>query len=242
MAWTQLPTDYTDATWSGSKKYNLINNDDGTVSLQDVTVYTNKEKSFFGSKDANQMNEGINVIMAALENSTDLYTDFQNYFTTQKKLFENEGDTVISDLQTEANSDYVSWQSFLTALKATTESDLSTIESNYSLRMDTFQDIQRGEFTSWFSGIKGQLSTDAAGNLQNEIDTLNDKVDGFITRTTTFSADGQTITEVWGDYKRITVFSADGKTITETLYNGDTLTKTKITTFENDGTIKEVLQ
>ena len=49
MAWTLLPTNYTDAVWDGMKKYNQINNPDGTISLQDVTVYTNKENSFFGS-------------------------------------------------------------------------------------------------------------------------------------------------------------------------------------------------
>ena len=63
MNWSRLPTDYTDAVWDGKKKYNLIQNDDGTISLEDVTNYTNLEKSFFGAKDANQMNEGINAIM-----------------------------------------------------------------------------------------------------------------------------------------------------------------------------------
>ncbi len=63
MNWSRLPTDYTDAIWNGKKKYNLIQNDDGTISLEDVTNYTNLEKSFFGAKDANQMNEGINAIM-----------------------------------------------------------------------------------------------------------------------------------------------------------------------------------
>lgn len=63
MNWSRLPTDYTDAVWDGKKKYNLIQNDDGTISLEDVTNYTNLEKSFFGAKDANQMNAAINAIM-----------------------------------------------------------------------------------------------------------------------------------------------------------------------------------
>ena len=41
MNWSRLPTDYTDAVWDGKKKYNLIQNDDGTISLEDVTNYTN---------------------------------------------------------------------------------------------------------------------------------------------------------------------------------------------------------
>ena len=63
MAWTPLPTNYTDAVWEGLKKYNLINNPDGTISLQDLTVYIGKENSFFGAKDANRMNEAINALM-----------------------------------------------------------------------------------------------------------------------------------------------------------------------------------
>ena len=83
-----LPTDYTDAVWSGLKKYSQIDNSDGTVSFQDVTVYSGKEKSFFGAKDANQMNEALNTIMSMVENGTNLYEAFQTYFATQKTLFE----------------------------------------------------------------------------------------------------------------------------------------------------------
>lgn len=63
MAWTNLPTNYTDATWSGLRRYLMVNNEDGTVSFQDVTVYSNKETSFFGAKDANSMNEALNTIV-----------------------------------------------------------------------------------------------------------------------------------------------------------------------------------
>ena len=63
MAWTNLPTNYTDAVWSGLKRYLMVNNEDGTVSFQDVTVYSNKEHSFFGAKDANRMNEALNTIV-----------------------------------------------------------------------------------------------------------------------------------------------------------------------------------
>lgn len=63
MVWTLLPVNYTNAVWSGLKKYNLITNPDDTVSLQDVTVYSNKETSFFGANDANLINGAINTLM-----------------------------------------------------------------------------------------------------------------------------------------------------------------------------------
>lgn len=67
MVWKDLPTNYTDAVWDGLKKYKQINNSDGTISFEDVTEYTNKENSFFGAKDANQMNETLNSIYSAVD-------------------------------------------------------------------------------------------------------------------------------------------------------------------------------
>ena len=40
MSWELLPVNYTDAVWSGLKRYNTITNEDGTVSFQDVTAYS----------------------------------------------------------------------------------------------------------------------------------------------------------------------------------------------------------
>ena len=33
MAWKLLPTDYTDAVWSGLKRYTQVDNSDGTVTM-----------------------------------------------------------------------------------------------------------------------------------------------------------------------------------------------------------------
>ena len=39
----------------------------------------------------------------------------------------------------------------------------------------------KAAFSAWFANVKNQLSTDAAGNLQNEIDNLQKwKIDGEI--------------------------------------------------------------
>lgn len=63
MAFIPLKTNYKDAIWTGRKKYNQINNDDGTISFEDVTSYSQKEDSFFGAQDANRMNSTMNDIM-----------------------------------------------------------------------------------------------------------------------------------------------------------------------------------
>lgn len=176
MAWQTLPTDYTDVVWDGLKKYNQIDNSDGTVSFQDVTVYTNKEKSFFGAKDANRMNEALNYIMSMLENGTNLYEEFVTYFADQKQLFESAGDDVIEDVRARTNSQYDAYVTYLTSLKQQTDDSLTEIEKSYAQRMTSYESEQKSSFDTWFASIKGQLSEDAAGNLQNQTTELDERL------------------------------------------------------------------
>lgn len=165
MAFELLPVNYTDAVWSGLKRYNLINNEDGTVSFQDVTAYSNKESSFFGAKDANRMNEALNTIMSMVENGTDLYTAFQNYFASQKEAFEATADNTQSGFNTYVND-----------LKAEGDETIESIKTDYRNEIEAFENNQEGVFNTWFNLIKGQLSEDAAGNLQNQVNNVSDRL------------------------------------------------------------------
>lgn len=228
MAWELLPVNYTDATWSGLKKYTEVQNSDGTVSFQDVTVYSNKENSFFGAKEANRMNEALNTLMSMVENGTDLYTAFQNYFTTQKSLFEDTADATQED-----------FTAYVEGLEAQGDSIIQTIKTDYSKEIADFETQQEQLFNTWFEFVKNQLGEDVAGNLQNQIDSLDVKTDGFDPRKTVFSADGQTITETYGNKKIETNFVSADK-IVQKLYEGELLTLTKTITFSGDGlTINE---
>lgn len=164
MAWQMLPTDYTDAVWAGLKRYTEITNDDGTVSFQDVTQYSNRDNSFFGAQDANRMNEALNTIMSMVENGTDLYTDFQNYFTTQKAAFKEEADSINAD-----------FNAYVEDLEAQGDSIIQTIQTDYKTQIETFEDTQEQVFNIWFDMIKGQLSDDVAGNLQNQITDVSER-------------------------------------------------------------------
>ena len=147
MAWELLRVDYTDASWTGLKKYNQISNHDGTVSFQDVTQYSNLDNSFYGARDANRVNEAINTIMSMIEGNNDLYTAFQNYFNTQKSQFRSRGDASISE-----------------------------IENTYRTHMNDYEREQVEAFTTWFNGIKNQLSGNAVGNLQNQVNEVDDRL------------------------------------------------------------------
>jgi hypothetical protein len=154
MAWELLPVDYTDAVWAGLKRYNQINNEDGSVSFQDITAYTGKEESFFGAKDANRMNEALNTIMSMVENGTDLYTAFQNYFAEQKTLFEQEADSKATEFDNYTNN----------------------LEQEYKTSMAAFESQQQQIYNAWFQAMKDQLSKDAAGNLQNQCTELDERL------------------------------------------------------------------
>lgn len=154
MAWELLPVDYTDAVWAGLKRYNQINNEDGSVSFQDITSYTGKEKSFFGAKDANRMNEALNTVMSMVENGTDLYTAFQNYFAEQKTLFEQEADSKATEFDNYTDN----------------------LEQEYKASMAAFESQQQQIYNAWFQAMKDQLSKDAAGNLQNQCTELDERL------------------------------------------------------------------
>lgn len=237
MAWTLLNTNYTDAAWTGLKKYSQINNDDGTVSFQDVTTYTNKENSFFGAKDANAMNEALNRLMSMVENGTDLYESFTNYFNDQKTKFEdnassitvayqNDLDDAKTDYNTKAKSLYDEYNTYITNLKSESDSSLSDIETGYKSRMDAYETQQQKDFNTWFSSVKGQFSGDIAGNLVNGLNNLDARefnhYYGLVDKTTDISTqdDGsKKITETGDDVTAVTTFATTdtGKVITTVL-------------------------
>ena len=53
MSFELLPTDYKDISYAGNRKYKKIDNEDGTISFQDMTVYENRDKVFFGAMTGN---------------------------------------------------------------------------------------------------------------------------------------------------------------------------------------------
>ena len=231
MGWKRLSTDYKDISWSGLKKYTQIDNDDGTISFRDDTRYTNKESSFFGAKDANQINEAVNYIMTKLENGTDLYSTFQEFFNTQRELFIREKDGKVSEIN-----------GYISDLKSRGETALTNVESNHKQRMSVYEDTQKNEFNNWFAQMRDHLSSDQAGKLQLQVEDLKVLIDGFDKNDVDISPDGNIITVVSGDKKIITNFVSDTK-IVKKLYVKDVLKMTKTTTFsENYTKVREVIE
>lgn len=56
---TDYKDDVLDVTQNEKRKYRIINNDDGSVSLEDVTVYLQNGDSF-GANEINEINQKVN--------------------------------------------------------------------------------------------------------------------------------------------------------------------------------------
>ena len=147
MAWKLLPTDYTDRTWNGLQRYIEVDNGDGTVSFQDVTAYLSKEKSFFGAYDANRMNEALNIIMSMIENGTNLYEDFLDYFAAQKQLFEDA-----------ANADLDSFNAGLDDKQATAQNNVDAFIA-YMQSREADADLLIAAFQQYVDDFKADTAT-----------------------------------------------------------------------------------
>ena len=60
------------------RKYRMINNSDGTVSFEDVTVYS-QQGSEFGAKEVNEERENINNLVNYMEESNPVIQELQQH-------------------------------------------------------------------------------------------------------------------------------------------------------------------
>ena len=79
---TNYVDDVLDTSVNGKRKYNMIQNADGTVSFDDVTTYT-QNGDLFGAKDVNDTNTAVNELN---ENLTAFDVDTQTYSTETFKF------------------------------------------------------------------------------------------------------------------------------------------------------------
>lgn len=109
---------------------------------------------------------------------------------------------------------------------------------DYYARIIDYEALQDRLFAIWFEAMKDQLSEDAAGNLQNQINDLSDSVLSVTQEIiTTFEDDGSIKDTLADGRVKTTTFNTDGS-ITEKLTdaNRDVIWVNK-TTFNSDGSI-----
>lgn len=119
MAFEMLKTDYKDDILNTSvnqlRRYTIVNNADGTISLIDSTAYSTVG-TFIGAKDINLICKNMNTIMGYIETSSgDLAQEFQEYFAEQKGIFEDNVEAYMQDFQSNSESQFTVWYDANTA-------------------------------------------------------------------------------------------------------------------------------
>lgn len=191
MAWERLREDYVDAVFEGLRKYQLIENPDGSYSFSDVTPYAVRENAFIGAKDINAMNTAMNIIMAALNSGTDLYDVFTRYFEIQKQLFTETADNQNDEFQAYLDLLKKTYAEDIAGFKENQEEDYNKwyagvqdqceeLQQQYILDITQFKEVKEAAFNEWFTFIKAQLTTDAAGKLLAEILRVEQALTEFI--------------------------------------------------------------
>ena len=182
MAWELLRTDYKDAVWNGQKKYLEIRNDDGTISLQDVTVYLVYEESFFGALDANRINTAVNAIMAALENGTDLYEVFTQFFEQQKVLFTDTADEKLGD-----------FDRYIGVQERAADATIDSLTKDFTSKCDNSYVLFIGNMTTAYNNYMAELSK-YLSELENNGDSSLREI---VTRLLGFETDSETQFNEW---------------------------------------------
>lgn len=142
-----LKTDYVDDILNESinqvRKYIIVNNIDGSISLTDVTSYL-KTGTFIGAKDINSMCTNMNTIMGYLE-ATDgnIAEEFNIYFKKQKELFEKK-----------------------------TDSENDGFMKQFEALLENFKKTSSSEFNAWFSANSAKWSQEVYDRMDDIVIAL----------------------------------------------------------------------
>ena len=92
------------------------------------------------------------------------------------------------DLFTQYQSIFNDWIAEVEAEEAQKSEEFDDWRQTEQQTFEDWEVTQKSEFDGWFDDMKGQLSTDAAGHLQNQIDDLNGAI-VYVELTSTASRD-----------------------------------------------------
>lgn len=128
------------------------------------------------------------------------------------------------------------WENELDVFVNNQETEFTNWSTNKKNQYDTWIATNEADFLAWFDRMQQLLNADAVGHMQNLIDDALGWGTEFLSGNITFNSNN-TITQTMGVYTLTTTFNANGS-ITEKLVNSrDNVTRTKVTTFNTDGSI-----
>lgn len=149
--------------------------------------------------------------------TTTLFNQFEAYFEEFKEFYEGEYATWTQEQQ----QAYIAW--------------ITNQENEFTEWYNEHTESWQTQFVTWFQSIQDQLSGDIAGQLQNQINGLKEKTDGYTAGTTVFSADGTTIEQTLESGEKLVTTFVSKNVILQEWFTNNVKTKQKRITFSNDG-------
>lgn len=106
----------------------------------------------------------------------DMLAQWQTQFNNWMRTIESQNTQWTTD-------QHAAWQAWVT----NQENAFTSWATEYQTEMENFKTTQQSAFLSWFDSMKDQLSEDAAGNLQLEIDDINSYISELDSSITTIT-------------------------------------------------------
>ena len=160
--------------------------------------------------------------------TTTLFAQFETYFQEFKDIYEFEYDTWTA----QQKSAYITW---ITGQEADMENWTEEQKDEYNLWYNSHTALWQTQFDTWFDNVKDQLSENA-GQLQNQINAINEKLKGYTAGTTQFSDDGTTITQITEGGEKLKTTFVDSFTIVQEWINAlNVVLQRKRIEFSQDG-------
>ena len=152
-----LKTDYKNYSFFGNKKFNVINNDDGSVSFEDVTEYSVIGDEF-GADDLNATNQRVNEMNIIKD-----YNQFTNKPSVNNVILE--GNKTLDDLGIQPKQIITNLSNIgITVSSSTVLSDILSAVPNNSV-LNVYLNNEQAEFLYNNADIFGNLPSDKAGVL-----------------------------------------------------------------------------
>ena len=183
-----LKTNYQDAKYDGLKKYKEIDNGDGTISLEDVTEYS-QEGSSYGAEDINELNKTVNsttsdvseettrakeaenalsdMISAEVERATDAETELQDALSDETERAVNVENQLVANLTAETNRAKGA-ESNLSASVASLEADNVTNKANIQTNADDIDSLEAKNFVQLIKILNSSNITVTGGEKTAE--------------------------------------------------------------------------
>ena len=141
-----LKTDYKNDKFSGARKYRKTDNDDGTISLEDVTVYE-ETGDVFGAADINATNEAVNKNTTNKVNIADIINNLTST-DSDKPLAASQGKVLNDSFKKDIEEVKTNHKKDIEEVKTNHKKDIEEVKTNHKKDIAAIKGLKYATFTT----------------------------------------------------------------------------------------------